>query len=158
MIGYAAPVAQTTDETVDTSGVNWWGFLGGLVGVGGDSSVASDKMPTNTDTSHTTPSTQASTVESTVIRAYYLNQDTAKFSGSLNNPFNTGSLKYTGKAVTMSESDLLAKYTKIYGDNQISQNIQAAYRSDSDGDGVIDVWDKKSKYLGRIGTRFYVFS
>ena len=47
----------------------------------------------------TTPSTQASTVESTVIRAYYLNQDTAKFSGSLNNPFNTGSLKYTGKAV-----------------------------------------------------------
>lgn len=98
--------------------------------------------PTNTDTSHTTPSTQASTVESTVIRAYYLNQDTARFSGSLNNPFDTGSLKYTGKAVTMSESDLLAKYTKIYGDNQISQNIQAAYRSDSDGDGVIDVWDK----------------
>lgn len=103
-IGYAAPVAQTTDETVDTSGVNWWGFLGGLVGVGGlvaiglggdsggDSSVASDKMPTNTDTSHTTPSTQASTVESTVIRAYYLNQDTARFSGSLNNPFDTGSL------------------------------------------------------------------
>lgn len=34
-IGYAAPVAQTTDETVDTSGVNWWGFLGGLVGVDG---------------------------------------------------------------------------------------------------------------------------
>ena len=32
-IGYAAPVAQTTDETVDTSGVNWWGFFGGLVGV-----------------------------------------------------------------------------------------------------------------------------
>ncbi|WP_277074356.1 hypothetical protein [Simonsiella muelleri] len=34
-IGYAAPVAQTTDETVDTSGVNWWGFFGGLVGVDG---------------------------------------------------------------------------------------------------------------------------
>lgn len=47
-----------------------------------------------------------------------------------------------GNAVKMDESDLLAKYTKIYGESKIKANIQAAYRPDSDHDGVIDIHDK----------------
>lgn len=80
-------------------------------------------------------------VEQTITRAFYLDSNPVLFSGSTTQTFDTSQLTYTGKAVSMSETDLLAKYTQIYGESQIADNLLSAYRVDSDKDGVIDIYD-----------------
>lgn len=138
-----------------SGGVTWWGLGAGLVALGGIGAAVggsgggsgnSSAANAGGQAAPTTPSTPTPppvvAAEMTVSRAYYLGGKTANFSGSTTSKFDTGSLKYSGGAVKMSETDVLAKYTQMYGEGKIAANLQAAYRPDSDNDGVIDMHDK----------------
>lgn len=144
------PIVETITHTEAVqSSVAWWGVGAGLVAlggigaaVGGGSGGSGKSSSAASGAGNTHAPTSVAAVEMTVSRAYYLGGKTANFSGSTTNKFDTGSLKYSGGAVKMAETDVLAKYTKMYGEGKIAANLQAAYRPDSDNDGVIDMHDK----------------